>query len=121
MNYVKRDDKWNLVVCWQKGWQIWNFNGSLLQEKIEAPESTDKDTQLAFTCSSNVVADNQTEYIAIGLDNGEIYFNREKGNTFSVFKMNDLNPVTHMTFDDRSQVLAVGNSNGYIVLFKAEK
>lgn len=35
--------------------------------------------------------------------------------------MNDENPITHMTFDERSKTLAVGNSNGYVVLFKAEE
>lgn len=35
--------------------------------------------------------------------------------------MKDGNPITHMTFDDRSKVLAVGNANGYVVLFTAEE
>lgn len=46
---------------------------------------------------------------------------KDKGKTQSVFTMNDSNPITHMTFDDRSKVLAVGNSNGYVVLFSAEE
>lgn len=44
-----------------------------------------------------------------------------KGKTQSVFTMEDGNPITHMKFDERSKVLAVGNSNGYVVLFKAEE
>lgn len=120
-NYVKKDDKWNLVVCCYKACQIWNYNGSRLQEKIEAPESTEEGSPYAFTCSSRAVSENGVEYIAIGTNKGEIFFNREKGETQSVFQMADSNPITHMTFDDRSKVLAVGNSNGYIVLFKAEE
>jgi len=46
---------------------------------------------------------------------------KDKGKTQSVFTMSDNNPITHMTFDERSKVLAVGNSNGYVVLFKAEE
>ena len=46
---------------------------------------------------------------------------KSKGKTQPVFEMNDSNPITHMTFDDRSGILAVGNSNGYVVLFKPEE
>jgi WD40 repeat protein len=119
-NYVKKDDKWHLVVWCYKGWQIWNENGSRLQEKIEAPESPDS-TPYAFTCSSRAKSDRGIEYIAIGSNKGEIFFMRDKGKTQSVFTMHDSNPITHMTFDDRSKVLAVGNSNGYVVLFNAEE
>ena len=119
-NYVARNDKWHLVVSCYKGWQIWNYNGSLLEEKIEAPESTDSNPY-AFTCSSRAVSDNGTEYIAIGTNRGEIFFNKEKESTQSVFQMHDSNPITHMTFDERSNVLAAGNSNGFVVLFKAEE
>lgn len=119
-NYVKKEDKWNLVVCCYKSCQIWNYNGSRLQEKLEAPES-EEGSPYAFTCSSRAVSDNGIEYIAIGTNKGEIFFNKEKGSTQSVFQMHDNNPITHMTFDERSKVLAVGNSNGYVVLFKAEE
>lgn len=46
---------------------------------------------------------------------------KDKGKTQPVFTMSDSNPITHMTFDERSKVLAAGNSNGYVVLFKAEE
>eukprot|EP00343_Euplotes_focardii_P012611 CAMPEP_0205832446 /NCGR_PEP_ID=MMETSP0206-20130828/46990_1 /ASSEMBLY_ACC=CAM_ASM_000279 /TAXON_ID=36767 /ORGANISM="Euplotes focardii, Strain TN1" /LENGTH=114 /DNA_ID=CAMNT_0053137993 /DNA_START=69 /DNA_END=409 /DNA_ORIENTATION=+ len=62
-NYVLRDDKWHLVVSCYKGCQIWNYNGSLLEEKIEAPESPEA-TPYAFTCSSRAISDKGTEYIA---------------------------------------------------------
>lgn len=66
------------------------------------------------------MSDFNTEYIAIGSNKGEIFL-KDKGKTQSVFTMNDNNPITHMTFDERSKVLAVGNSNGYVVLFKLEE
>lgn len=47
-------------------------------------------------------------------------FKNKKG-AQSVFTMSDGNPITHMTFDTRTKVLAVGNSNGYVVLFTAEE
>lgn len=119
-NYIRKDDKWHLVVCCYKGCQIWNYNGSRLQEKIEAPETTEG-SPYAFTCSSRVVSDNGTEYIAIGSNKGEIFFMKDKGKTQSVYKMDNSTPITHMTFDERSKTLAVGSSNGNILLFTAEE
>ena len=120
VNYVQMNSQWYLVVSWYKGWQIWNHNGSRLQEKIEAPESSET-SPYAFTCSSQCVSDKDTEYIAIGSNKGEIYFYKGKGDSKLAFTMNDENPITHMTFDERSKTLAVCNSNGYVVLFKAEE
>lgn len=115
----KNDNSFLVVACY-KGWQIWNHNGSRLYEKIEAPESPDT-SPYAFTCSSRAVSDNDTEYIAIGSNKGEIFFMKDKNQTQSVFTMTDKNTITHMTFDERTKILAVGNSNGFIILFKAEE
>lgn len=120
VNYVQADDQWYLVVSCYKGCQIWNFNGSRLQERIEAPESKE-DSPYAFTWSSRVETDAGNQYIAIGSNKGEIFFFKNKKGAQSVFTMKDGNPITHMTFDDRSKVLAVGNANGYVVLFTAEE
>ena len=91
-----------------------------MYDKIEAPESPDS-SPYAFTCSARAVSDNDTEYIAIGSNKGEIFFMKDKNKTQSVFTMTDKNPITHMAFDERTKTLAVGNSNGFIVLFKAEE
>jgi hypothetical protein len=112
------------VVCTSKGCQIYNHNASRLLTTVESKKKLSDGRVNFFTCcATGYEKGTGQEFIAVGTSSGEIYactlngasFNKELG-----IQMTDGSAVTAMASDAKSQTLAVGNSNGYVVILNCD-
>jgi hypothetical protein len=124
VKYVKVEDSWYLIVCTTKSCQIYNQNGSRLLSSLESKKKMDPGMINFFTCaSSGYDKGTGEEFIAVGTSSGEIYAILLSGANFIKelgFQMIDNSSVTAMACDRKSQTLAVGNSNGYVIIFECD-
>lgn len=118
VKYVEMNKASHLVICCIGMCQIWNFNGMRMLGILENKEAAD-DIPFAYTCSTQVHKEEET-YIAVGSNKGEIFLVNKKYESTSAFTMKDSSPITSMASDSNTRTLAVGNANGYIILFKTE-
>jgi len=123
LKYVKIQGKYYLVICTLKNCLLWNYNGSRQLTFIEAKKDKKEGKTFFFTCASEDITEDGEEFIAVGASTGEIFYIGVDGSSFSkdlAFTMKDENSIMAMACDMKSKTLAVGNSNGYIVIFKCE-
>ncbi|CDW78897.1 wd repeat-containing protein 54-like [Stylonychia lemnae] len=117
LNYAKAQDKWHLCVSTTKGCQVWNYNGTRQLAFVESKNN------IFLSASTAVDKIDGKEFIAIGTCNGEIHQVLINGTTYTKelgFKLVDESAVTSMSCDLRSRTLAVGNSNGYVIIFQCD-
>ena len=124
VKYVKVEEQWYLIVCTTKGCQIYNQNASRLLSQVESRKKMEVGIVNMFTCaSSGYDKGSGEEFIAVGTASGEIYAIMISGANFIKelgFQMIDNSAITGMTCDRKSQTLAVGNSNGYVIIFDCD-
>jgi WD40 repeat protein len=63
------------------------------------------------------------EFIAVGTTSGEIYAVQVNGTNFTKdlgFQMSDESAITAISGDSKSKTLAVGNCNGYVIIFECD-
>ena len=124
VKYVKVEDQWYLIICTTKSCQIYNQNGSRLLTQLESKKKMEAGIVNFFTsASSGYDKGTGEEFIAVGTSSGEIYHIMLSGANFIKelgFQMIDNSAVTAMACDRKSQTLAVGNSNGYVLIFECD-
>ncbi|TNV77557.1 hypothetical protein FGO68_gene3676 [Halteria grandinella] len=124
VRYLLVQNKWHLVVSTTKGCQIYNQNATRLLFHFDSKKKL-AEGKLNFFTSAATGFEKGTgdEFIAAGTVTGEIYSCILNGATFVkelAFQMTHASSITAMSGDPKSQTLAVGNSNGYVIIFDCD-
>lgn len=124
VKYITIKDKSYLVICTSKGCQIYIHNASRQLAYVESKKKLDHGKVNFFTCSAKAYEKGTSEeFIATGTATGEIYAVTINGSTTSKelgFQMVDQSAITALASDTKTQTLATGNSNGYIIIFECD-
>lgn len=124
VNYVYAQDKWHLCISTFKGCQIYNHNATRLLTIIESKKKVaDGKVNIFLNAATAYDKVDGKEFIAVSNSTGEIYQVTINGTNYQRdigFQMQDESAVTCMSSDARSKTLAVGNSNGYIIIFACD-
>ena len=124
IKYVKVMDKWYLVICTNKGCQIWNHNGTRQLTYVESKKKQAEGKANFFSCVAvGYDKSDGKDFIAVATSLGEIYSVFTNGASFVKdfgFQIPDETPITAMSGDARSKTLAVGTATGSVLVFECE-
>ena len=124
MKYVQVKDKIILAILTSKGCQLYNPNGTRQLAYIDSKKKLSEGKVNFFTsAATGYEKGSSDEFIAVGTSSGEIYSVTPNGSSFVkeiAFQMTDQSAITCISGDPKSKNLAVGNSNGYVIIFETD-